>query len=61
MITKCFTNGTVNLQNVATQITYNICRIKPYKSDTKVEYYSTKNNSNSQLSQLIRLKLQFVF
>ena len=25
---------------------YNICRIKPYKSDTKVEYYNSKNMSD---------------
>ena len=41
VITHCFTNGTVNLQCGAIQIKYNIRRIKPYKSDTKVE------NSNS--------------
>ena len=36
-ITRCFTNGTVILQCGATQIMHNICRIKPYKYDTKVE------------------------
>ena len=29
VITHCFTNGAVKLQNGATQITYNIRRIKP--------------------------------
>ena len=42
-ITRCLTNGTVKLQNGATKITYNICHIKPYKSDTKIEDYSLKN------------------
>ena len=46
LITQCFINGTLKLQNGATQITYNICRIKPYKSDTKVEDYSSKNMSD---------------
>ena len=37
VITPCFTKGTVTLQCGAIQITYNIRRIKPYKSDTKVD------------------------
>ena len=37
LITWCFTNGTVSLQCGTTQVTYNIRRINPYKSDTKVE------------------------
>ena len=41
VITHCSKNGTVNLQNGATQIIFNIDRIKPYKSDTKVEYSSS--------------------
>ena len=36
VITKYFTNSTEKLQNGVTQIMYNIRRIKPYKSDTKV-------------------------
>ena len=43
VITQCFTNGAVHLQHGAVQIKYNIRRIKPYKSDTKVEDYSSKN------------------
>ena len=43
VITQCFTNVTVNLQNGATQIIYAIRLIKPYKSDTKVEDSSSKN------------------
>ena len=31
VITKCLTNGTVNLRRDAIQINYNIRRIKPYK------------------------------
>ena len=45
-ITQCFTNVTVKLQNGATTIMYNICRITPYKYDTKVEYFSSKNMSD---------------
>ena len=43
VITQCFTNGTVNLQCGTIKIKYNIRRIKPYKSDIKVEYYNSKN------------------
>ena len=43
VITQCFTNGTVNLQYGAIQITYNIRRIKPNKLNTKVEYFNPKN------------------
>ena len=46
MITQYFTNGTVKLQNVATQITHNIRRINSYKYDTKVEDSSSKNMSD---------------
>ena len=38
VITRCWKNGTVLLQIYATEIRYNIRHIKPYKSDTKVEY-----------------------
>ena len=43
VIPQCFTNGTVKLKNGATQIMYNIRRIKPYKHDTKVGDSSSKN------------------
>ena len=43
VITQCFANGTVKLKNGASQIMYNIRCIKPYKSDTKVGDYSSKN------------------
>ena len=46
VITHCFTNGTVNFHNSATQITYNIRHINLYKSDTKVEDSSSKNMSD---------------
>ena len=36
VITHGFTNVMVKLQNGAAKITYNICRINPYKYDTKV-------------------------
>ena len=42
LIKQCFTNGTVKLQCGAVQIKYNICRIKPYKPDTKVDGFSSK-------------------
>ena len=45
VITQCFTNVTINLQCVAVNNWYNIHRIKPYKSDTKVECFSSKNMS----------------
>ena len=38
MITQCFTNDILELKYSATKIRYNICRIKPYKSDTNTEY-----------------------
>ena len=43
MITQCSTNGTVMLQYGEIHITYNICRIKTYTSDTKVEYFNSTN------------------
>ena len=46
VITRCFTNGTVNLQCGPTKIGYNIRQIKPYKSDTEVEDYNSKNISD---------------
>ena len=36
----------IKLQNSATQITYNIRRIKPHKSDNKVEDSSSKDMSD---------------
>ena len=45
VIKKYFANGTVKLQNGATQNKYNIHCIEPYKYDTKVEYSSSKNMS----------------
>ena len=47
MITHFFTNGMVNLQCDLTKIRYNIRQIKPYKSDTKVEYFNPKNMSDN--------------
>ena len=46
VITRIFTNGKVKLQNDAIQMMYNICCIKPYKSDNKVEDFSFKNLSD---------------
>ena len=43
VLTHCFTNGMVNLQCGAIKIRYNILCIKPYKSDTKVEDYTSIN------------------
>ena len=42
VITQCYTNGVVKLKCDATQITYNIRQIKPYRSDTKAEDYDLK-------------------
>ena len=46
VIAQCFTYGTVNLKYGATQITYNIRRIKPYKLDNKVEDFYSINISD---------------
>ena len=43
LITRCFTNGTVELQCGPKQIRYNIRYNKPYKLDTKVEDINTVN------------------
>ena len=40
---RCFTNDTVKLQCDVIEITYDICRIKPYKSDTNVEDINPEN------------------
>ena len=42
-IMQGFTNGTVNLQCGVIIMTYNMCRIKPYKYDTNVKYINPKN------------------
>ena len=42
-ITRCFTNGMVNLQYGPKKIRYNIRRINPYKSDTNVEDIKPEN------------------
>ena len=47
VITQCFTNVPVKSQNGATQITYNIRRIKLYKPDTKVGDSGSKNMSDN--------------
>ena len=46
VINKCFINGTVNLKYGPKIIRYNILRIKPYKSDTKVEDSNSINISD---------------
>ena len=43
VIKQCFTNKTVILKYGAIQIRYNICPIKPYKYNTKVEDFNPKN------------------
>ena len=45
MITQCFTNA-VNLQHGAVQMKYNIRQTNTYKTDTKVEDFSSKNMSD---------------
>ena len=37
VITQYWTNGTVTLQYGTTKISHNICHIKLYTSDTKIE------------------------
>ena len=46
MIKQCFTNGTVDLKLGTVKIKYNIRCIEPYKSDTKVDNFSSKNMSD---------------
>ena len=46
LITQYFTNGAVILQCGPTKIRHNICQIKPYKSDTKVEDSNSINMSD---------------
>ena len=46
VITQCYINGTVMLQCGAIKIKYNIHRINPYKSDTKVECFTQKNTDD---------------
>ena len=43
MIKQCFTNGTVDLKCGTVQMKYNIRCIEPYKSDTKVDNFSSKH------------------
>ena len=45
-ITQYFNNVTVMLKYGVTQIQYNIRCIKQYKSDTKIEYFNSKNMSD---------------
>ena len=37
-VNQCWTNGTVTLQCGTIKIMQNICYIKPYTSDTNIEY-----------------------
>ena len=46
MITRSFTNGTVNLKYGAIQVNYNTRRIKPYKPDANIEDINPKNMSD---------------
>ena len=43
VIKQCFANGMVLLKCGVIKITYNICRIRPYKTDNKVEDFNPKN------------------
>ena len=52
VMTRCWTNVTFSLKIGAREIRYNIRRIKPYASDTKVEdsiIYMTKSTYDPQL------------
>ena len=46
VITRRFTNGTVNLQCGPTKNRYHIRQMKPYKYDTQVEDYNSKYMSD---------------
>ena len=43
VITRCLTNGMVNIQYGPVQFRHNICRIKPHKFDTNVEDINPEN------------------
>ena len=43
VITQCITDDTKELQSGAKKSRYNICHIKPYKLETKIEDINTKN------------------
>ena len=43
VITKCWTNGTVTLRYGTIKISHTTHHIKPYKSDTKIEYIRPEN------------------
>ena len=43
VITRCCTNGTATIKYGQIQIRHNIFQIKPYVSDTNVEYFNPKN------------------
>ena len=47
VITRCFTNGMVNLQCDVVQMMYNIRHINTYKSDTNVEDINPENMSDN--------------
>ena len=61
LITQCFTNGAVKLQYGATQITYNIHCIKPFKLDNKVEDSNSTNMSDGVNIQSTRYILLFKY
>ena len=46
VITQCFTNGVVILQYGPIKIMHNIRRIRPYKLDTTVQDFISKNMSD---------------
>ena len=44
LMTQCWANGTATSQCYATKIRHNICRIKPYTSDTNIEDINLETN-----------------
>ena len=42
-IMQCLTNGMVTLQYVPINISYNICHMKPYTSDTHMKDITVEN------------------
>ena len=46
VITRCFTNGMVNIQYDPTEIRHNIRRVNTFKSDTNIEDINPKSMYN---------------
>ena len=57
LIMRCWTNGMVRIQYGPIQVRHNIHWIKPYKSDTSVEYINPKNMCDDVDKYMVVLQL----